>query len=258
MRVFGTEVNHFLLRRNKATVTFVQLAPLRGTAFCSHHVAVTLTQPGRKGGLGFSNRYWGSASVLMAYGNDGPKPISQASAKGKVKWFNATKGYGFITLDNGGDAFCHASALQATGHADVQPGTTIICDLADSQRGLQVVTVHSADLSTAEAPSRAPRVDRFGGGGYGGGGRFGDGGGYGGGYRDNNAPSGPMVEGKVKFFNDQKGFGFVMPDSGSGDIYLHASALRRSGVQAVEPDQRVRYSTRQGNKGVEVDKVEII
>ena len=46
--------------------------------------------------------------------------------------------------------------------------------------------------------------------------------------------------------------------SGSGDIYLHASALRRSGVQAVEPDQRVRYSTRQGNKGVEVDKVEII
>jgi len=82
----------------------------------------------------------------MAYGND--KSISQASAKGKVKWFNATKGYGFITLDNGGDAFCHASALQASGHSDVQPGTTIVCDLADSARGLQVVTVHSVDLST--------------------------------------------------------------------------------------------------------------
>ena len=89
----------------------------------------------------------------------------------------------------------------------------------------------------------------YGGGGYGGGGY--------GGHRDS-GPSGPMVEGKVKFFNDQKGFGFVMPDSGSGDIYLHASALRRSGVQAVEPDQRIRYSTRQGNKGVEVDRVEII
>ncbi len=198
----------------------------------------------------------------MAYGNEG-KSISQASAKGKVKWFNATKGYGFITLDNGGDAFCHASALQATGHADVQPGTTIICDLADSQRGLQVVAVHSVDVTTAEAPSRGPRRDSFGGGGdrFGGGGGFGGGGYSGGGYgggRDNNAPSGPMVEGKVKFFNDQKGFGFVMPDSGSGDIYLHASALRRSGVQAVEPEQRIRYSTRQGNKGVEVDKVEII
>ena len=178
----------------------------------------------------------------MAYGNE--KSISQASAKGKVKWFNATKGYGFITLDNGGDAFCHASALQASGHSDVQPGTTIVCDLADSARGLQVVSVHSVDTSTAEAPSRAPRRD-FGGGG-------------GGGHHRDHAPSGPMVEGKVKFFNDQKGFGFVMPDSGSGDIYLHASALRRSGVQAVEPDQRIRYSTRQGNKGVEVDRVEII
>jgi CspA family cold shock protein len=204
----------------------------------------------------------------MAYDND--KSISQASAKGKVKWFNSTKGYGFITLDNGGDAFCHASALQAAGHSDVQPGTTVVCDLSDSQRGMQVVTVHSVDVSTAEAPSRGPRRE---GGGFGdrggfGGGRFGDRGdrggfggdrgGYGGGgYRDS-GPSGPMVEGKVKFFNDQKGFGFVMPDNGSGDIYLHASALRRSGVQAVEPDQRIRYSTRQGNKGVEVDKVEII
>src|ERR1700690_992875 len=112
----------------------------------------------------------------MAYGND--KSISQASAKGKVKWFNATKGYGFITLDNGGDAFCHASALQAAGHAEVPQGATIVCDLADSQRGLQVVAVHSVALSTAEAsPPRGPRRE-FGGGGRfgGGGGRFGGGG----------------------------------------------------------------------------------
>ena len=189
---------------------------------------------------------------MAQYGND--RPIAQASAKGKVKWFNGTKGYGFVTLDNGGDAFCHASALQAVGHADVPPGTTIVCDLADSQRGLQVVTVHSVDTSTAEAPTRGPRRDFGGGGGrFGGGDRFGGGGGY----RDA-GPSGPMVEGKVKFFNEQKGFGFVMPDSGSGDIYLHASALRRSGISTVEPDQRIRYSTRQGNKGVEVDRVEII
>jgi CspA family cold shock protein len=192
---------------------------------------------------------------MAQFGNEGSRSIAQASAKGKVKWFNGTKGYGFITLDNGGDAFCHASALQAAGHAELPPGATIICDLADSARGLQVVAVHSVDLSTAEAPARGPRRD-FGGGG--GGGRFGDRGGFGGGgYRDA-GPAGPMVEGKVKFFNDQKGFGFVMPDSGSGDIYLHASALRRSGISVVEPDQRIRYSTRQGNKGVEVDRVELI
>ena len=191
---------------------------------------------------------------------DGEKTLTQASARGKIKWFNGTKGYGFVTLDNGGDAFCHASVLQSAGHQELPPGASIVCDLADSQRGMQVVAIHNVDLSTAEEPApRGPRRDFGGGGGrgYGGGDRFGSGGGYGGGY-DRNAPTGPMTEGKIKFFNDQKGFGFVMPDSGSGDIYLHASALRRSGVQQVEPEQRIRFSTRQGNKGVEVDRVELI
>ncbi|HEX4533033.1 MAG TPA: cold shock domain-containing protein [Rhizomicrobium sp.] len=67
-----------------------------------------------------------------------------------------------------------------------------------------------------------------------------------------------MVEGTVKFFNDQKGFGFVMPEGGGGDIYLHASALRRSGIPILSPEQRIRYSTRQGNKGTEVDRIELI
>ncbi|HEY5084139.1 MAG TPA: cold shock domain-containing protein, partial [Rhizomicrobium sp.] len=96
---------------------------------------------------------------MAQYDNDASRPLAQTSATGKVKWFNATKGYGFITLDSGGDAFCHASALQAAGHSEVPQGATIICDLTDSQRGLQVVSVHSVDLSTAEAPTRGPRRD---------------------------------------------------------------------------------------------------
>ncbi|MBU6471217.1 MAG: cold shock domain-containing protein [Alphaproteobacteria bacterium] len=67
-----------------------------------------------------------------------------------------------------------------------------------------------------------------------------------------------MVEGRVKFFNDQKGFGFVMPEGGGGDVYVHASALRRSGLAVLDPEQRIRYSTRQGMKGVEVDRIEVI
>jgi len=216
---------------------------------------------------------------------DNGGPHARASAKGTVKWFNATKGYGFITLEDGADAFCHASALAAVGAPSLNQGATIVCDLQDSPRGLQVVAVHNVDNSTAEAgrPSRPPRRD-FGDdrGGYGGGDRFGGGRGHhhggdrfggggdrfggghdrfssGGGYRDrDSAPSGPMQDGKVKFFNDQKGFGFVMPDNGGGDVYMHASALRRSGVLAVEPEQRIRFSTRQGNKGVEVDRIEVV
>jgi CspA family cold shock protein len=49
-----------------------------------------------------------------------------------------------------------------------------------------------------------------------------------------------------------------MPDGGGGDVYMHASALRRSGVQVLEPEQRIRFCTRQGNKGVEVDRIELI
>jgi CspA family cold shock protein len=49
-----------------------------------------------------------------------------------------------------------------------------------------------------------------------------------------------------------------MSDGGGGDVYLHASALRRSGLSVLAPEQRIRFSTRQGNKGVEVDKVEVI
>jgi cold shock protein len=234
---------------------------------------------------------------MANYDNSGG-PLARASAKGTVKWFNGTKGYGFITLEDGADAFCHASALQALGAASLNQGATIVCDLQDSPRGLQVVAVHNIDNSTADPSGgggggggghdrfggggggRPPRPRRdFGdsGGGYGGGGRgghsdrfgggghdrFGGGGhdrfGGGGGYRDRDSgPSGPMVEGKVKFFNDQKGFGFVMPDNGGGDVYMHASALRRSGVQVLAPEQRIRYSTRQGNKGVEVDRVEVL
>jgi CspA family cold shock protein len=207
---------------------------------------------------------WCGIGIHMANFDNGDRSLAQASVKGTVKWFNATKGYGFITLENGGDAFCHASALAALGTPNLPQGATIVCDLQESPRGLQVVTVHTVDTSTADpaASSRGPRREGgprggFGGGGFGGGGY--GGGGYGGGYRDRDAgPSGPMVEGKVKFFNDQKGFGFVMPDDGSGDVYVHASALRRSGISVLEPEQRVRFSTRQGMKGVEVDRVEVI
>jgi len=193
-----------------------------------------------------------------------------ASVKGTVKWFNSTKGYGFITLENGGDAFCHASALAALGTPQLETGATVVCDLQDSPRGLQVVQVHSVDMSTAQPSAPAPRrQSRFGGGGdrYGGGGdRFSSGyraphygqDRFGG--RESAAESGggPMVDGKVKFFNEQKGFGFIMPENGGTDIYVHASALRRSGISVLSPEQHVRYSTRQGMKGVEVDRIEVI
>ncbi len=97
---------------------------------------------------------------MANFDNSAQRPLAQASAKGTVKWFNSTKGYGFITLENGGDAFCHASALAALGTPHVPQGATVVCDLQESPRGLQVVEVHSMDTSTADpVPARRPRPD---------------------------------------------------------------------------------------------------
>jgi len=158
------------------------------------------------------------------------------SQRATVKWFNPTKGFGFVTLEDGSDAFCHASALSNLPSTELPQGATVYCDVAHGQRGMQVTTVHSVDLSTAEAqpPSRGPRPQR--------------------GPRDG---GGPMGDGHVKFFNEQKGFGFVVPESGGADVYVHASALRRSGVPTLLPEQKVRFSTRQGMKGIEVDRIEL-
>src|SRR5580698_2975798 len=108
---------------------------------------------------------------MANFDQGGPRSIAMAQTKGTVKWFNSTKGYGFITLENGSDAFCHASALAAAGHADVPQGSTVVCDLQDSPRGLQVVAVHNVDTTTAD-----PSAPRGGGGRFGGGDRFGGGG----------------------------------------------------------------------------------
>src|SRR4029077_664567 len=59
-----------------------------------------------------------------------------------VKWFNATKGFGFVTLEDGSDAFCHASALSSLPSAELPQGATVLCDVAQGQRGMQVTHVH--------------------------------------------------------------------------------------------------------------------
>jgi CspA family cold shock protein len=168
----------------------------------------------------------------------GTRPSGTAPFKGTVKWFNPAKGFGFVTLEDGQDAFCHASALVNLQSPSLPQGATIMCEVQQGQRGLQIINVHSIDLSTAEAqPMRGPRPPRD---------------------HGHAGPSGPMADGKVKFFNEQKGFGFVVPGDGSTDVYIHASALRRSGIPTLATDQRIRFSTRQGMKGIEVDRIEAI
>ncbi len=198
-----------------------------------------------------------------------------------VKWFNPEKGFGFAELSDGsGDAFLHVRAVEATGHTELEPGTKLVVKVAAGQRGPQVTEVVSVDTSTAE-PRQARRPggyggggDRFGGGGggggYGGGDRFGGGGGggggdYGGGQRRSSYPSAPRetgpvenITGIVKWYNPAKGFGFIAPDDGGRDVFVHRSALERARLADLQEGQRVQIGVTQGMKGREVATIDVV
>jgi cold shock protein len=99
----------------------------------------------------------------------------------------------------------------------------------------------------------------YGGGGYGGGNDrgYGGGGGYG---NDRGVSSGPSeeVEGTVKWFNTTKGFGFVAPDNGGKDVFVHVTAVERSGTGPLAENQRVRMKVQQGQKGLEAVSIETL
>jgi CspA family cold shock protein len=58
-----------------------------------------------------------------------------------------------------------------------------------------------------------------------------------------------MPIGTVKFFNDQKGYGFIAPEDGGNDAFVHISAVERSGMQTLQKDQRVSYELEQDKRG---------
>ncbi len=211
----------------------------------------------------------------------------------KVKWFNPTKGFGFVTVADGSeDVFIHASALQAHGVMSLSEGATVRCEVVQGQKGRQVSKLLKVDESTAtpSAP-RPPRSpfgggDRFGGdrggygdrgGGFGGGGgrfgggdRFGGGGGFGdrpprppfgGAPRDRTppAPMGPSeeMEGTVKWYRAEKGFGFVTASDGGKDVFVHLNVLRRAGLSSLEPDQHVKMTVVTTAKGREATEISL-
>lgn len=149
-----------------------------------------------------------------------------------VKWYNSNKGFGFVQPDGGGgDAFLHASVVTEAGHRSLGEGDVLTCDIAAGPRGPQVVAIHK--IERASQPSRdrpGPRHDM----------------------------PGETVEGVVKFFDAAKGFGFILPDGGGKDVFISARTLTRCGLGGLEADQRVRVTTRIGQKGPMAEDVTLI
>jgi cold shock protein len=165
---------------------------------------------------------------------DDTPPVPGRRVDATVKWFNASKGFGFVTLSDGTqDAFLPMAILRRAGYEDVREGASISCEVSAGAKGPLVTNVLNIDSSTAMAPQDIG-IDR--------------------------RPSRPStsVEGAVKWFEPEKGYGFIAPDGGGKDVFIHITALRRSGVNALEPGQRVRADVVDGKKGLEADRITLI
>ena len=182
----------------------------------------------------------------------GPALSSGPETQARVKWFNPDKGFGFVELTDGsGEAFLHISAVERAGHSALEPGTTLVVRTGQGQRGAQVTEVVSVDTSTAQP--EAPRASRSGGFSSGGPRPFGG-----------SRPQGRAVDlssaregsGVVKWYNAEKGFGFVASDDGGKDLFVHRSAVERSGIRDLPEGTRVRVKIVEGQKGPEVAEIE--
>jgi cold shock protein len=149
-----------------------------------------------------------------------------------VKWFNAAKGYGFVELSDGrGDAFLHLKILRETGRQTLPSGAKVRVVARAGSRGAEVVRVVEIDIrGSAERSSRRSTVD----------------------------PTAAFgLTGKVKWFDDARGFGFIASDDFGRDVFIHSTTLGAAGLRSLFEGQSVSVRVVETPKGREAIEIVI-
>ncbi|KQY22003.1 cold-shock protein [Cellulomonas sp. Root485] len=158
------------------------------------------------------------------------RPRASDGADGTVSWYDGEKGFGFVTPDSGGeDLFVHVRALPS-GVTELSEGDRVTFDVGTSEKGLQarnIRLVQGAPAAPGRGRSGPPRES-----------------------------GGPVRggEGVVARYDAERGFGFITPDAGGADLFVHVSVVR--GADALQEGDRVRYQVRQSDRGPQADGVE--
>ena len=155
---------------------------------------------------------------------------------GRVKWFDATRGFGFLVSDElEGDILVHFSVLREHGRRSLPEGALIECVPMRQERGLQVKRVISIDLSVALPPPPktsippSERADR----------------------KALSDAAGEFEPVEVKWFNRVKGYGFVnRVGEEAEDVFIHMETVRQAGLAELQPGQTLHARIAPSNKGL--------